>query len=99
DYYESKEDWVMGFYERAMEAMEPRMEAALERAKSFEARIAALMAVKFEFFQPNRAFLGALFRHAADPENRLSPFSEAGRSLRERDQKYFARAIDVSREV
>lgn len=98
-YYKSKDDLVMGFYERAMQAMEPRMEAALERARTFEARIAALMAVKFEYFQPNRAFLGALFRHAADPENRLSPFSEAGRSLRERDQRYFARAIDASREV
>jgi hypothetical protein len=51
------------------------------------------MAVKFEYFQPNRSFLGALFRHAADPQNRLSPFSEATRHIRERDQMYFARAI------
>ena len=69
------------------------MEAALARITSFEERVAAVMEVKFEYFQPNRSFLGALFRHAADPQNRLSPFSEATRHIRERDQKHFARAI------
>jgi AcrR family transcriptional regulator len=92
-YFESKEDLVMAFYERAIKAMVPRMEAALAGATSFEERIAAIMAVKFEYFQPNRSFLGALFRHVADPQNRLSPFSEATRHIRERDQMYFARAI------
>jgi AcrR family transcriptional regulator len=94
-YFESKEDLVMAFYERAIEAMTPRMEAALAGADSFEGRIAALMNVKFEYFRPNRSFLGALFRHAADPQNRLSPFSEATRQIRERDQVYFARAIEA----
>ena len=92
-YFESKEDLVMAFYEQAIEEMAPRMEAALAGATSFEERIAAVMAVKFEYFEPNRSFLGALFRHAADPENRLSPFSEATRHIRERDQMYFAQAI------
>ena len=94
-YFESKEDLVMAFYERAIEAMTPRMEAALAGAESFEGRIAAIMNVKFEYFRPNRSFLGALFRHAADPQNRLSPFSDATRQIRERDQVYFARAIEA----
>ena len=94
-YFESKEDLVMAFYERAIEAMTPRMEAALADADSFEGRIAAIMNVKFEYFRPNRSFVGALFRHAADPQNRLSPFSEATRQIRERDQMYFARAIEA----
>ena len=98
-YFESKEDLVMAFYERAMEAMAPRIEAALKSATKFEKRLEAILAVKFSYFQPNRAFLGALFRHAADPENRLSPFSEATRQIRERDQMYFAQAIAVSRDV
>jgi AcrR family transcriptional regulator len=61
-YFDSKEDLVMAFYKQAIEAMAPKMEAALAGKISFEERIAALMAVKFEYFQPNRAFLGALFR-------------------------------------
>jgi AcrR family transcriptional regulator len=94
-YFESKEDLVMAFYDRAIEAMTPRMEAALAGADSFEGRIAAIMNVKFEYFRPNRSFLGALFRHAADPQNRLSPFSEATQQIRERDQVYFTRAIEA----
>jgi AcrR family transcriptional regulator len=98
-YFESKEDLVMAYYERAMEAMTPRMEAALAGAASFEERVSAVLAVKFDYFQPNRSFLGALLRHAADPQNRLSPFSEATRYIRERDQLYFARAITESRDM
>jgi AcrR family transcriptional regulator len=92
-YFESKEDLVMAFYERAIEAMTAKMEDALARAVSFEARVSAIMKVKFDYFHPNRSFLGALFRHAADPQNRLSPFSEATRAIRERDQMYFAQAV------
>lgn len=98
-YFQSKEDLVMAFYERAIDAMTPRMEAALSGANHFEGKVEALMAVKFEYFQPNRTFLGALLRHSADPQNRLSPFSEATRHIRERDQAYFARVIDESRNV
>lgn len=98
-YFESKEDLVMAFYERAMEAMTPRLEAALAAEGGFEGRIAALLAVKFEYFQPSRTFLGALLRHAADPQNRLSPFSAATRHIRERDEEFFARAIAESREM
>src|SRR5260370_32563058 len=94
-YFESKEDLVMAFYEQAIEAMAPRMEAALADTTSFEERIAAIMAVKFEYFQPNPSFLGPLFSHAAHPHNRLSPFSEATRHTPERDQMYFSRAIQT----
>lgn len=98
-YFESKQDLVMAFYEHAMEAMAPRIEAAMRDAGSFEERVGAILSVKFNYFQPNLAFLGALFRHAADPQNRLSPFSEATRHIRERDQMYFAQAIAASREL
>src|SRR5580692_4882894 len=98
-YFQSKEDLVMAFYERAIEAMTPRMEAALSSASHFEEKVEALMAVKFEYFEPNRTFLGALLGHSADPQNRLSPFSEATRHIRERDQAYFARMINESRDV
>lgn len=98
-YFESKEDLVMAFYERAMEDMAPRLEATLAANDGVEARVAALLEVKFEYFQASRAFLGALLRHAADPLHRLSPFSEATRVIRDRDQEFFARAIAESREM
>lgn len=98
-YFESKEDLVMAFYERAMEAMTPQMEAVLAGTSEFEAAVEAIMAVKFAYFLPNRTFLGALLGHSADPQNRLSPFSEATRHIRELDQAFFARAIDQARDV
>jgi AcrR family transcriptional regulator len=98
-YFESKEDLVMAFYERAMEVMAPRLEAALATNAGFEDRIASMLAVKFDYFQPSRTFLGALLRHAADPRDRLSPFSDATRPIRDRDQEFFARAIAKSREM
>ena len=98
-YFQSKEDLVMAFYERAIEAMTSKMEAVFADTGHFEERLGALMAVKFEYFEPNRTFLGALLRHSADPQNRLSPFSEATRHIRERDEAYFARVIDESRDV
>ena len=98
-YFESKEDLVMAFYERAMEAMVPRLEAALDANAGFEDRVAALLGVKFDYFQSSRTFLGALLGHAADPLHRLSPFSEATRAIRDRDQEFFARAIAESREM
>jgi AcrR family transcriptional regulator len=98
-YFESKEDLVMAFYERAMEAMAPRLEATLTANDGVEDRVAALLEVKFEYFHASRTFLGALLRHAADPLHRLSPFSDATRAIRDRDQEFFARAIAESREM
>ena len=98
-YFESKEDLVMAFYGQAMEEMAPRLETVLAGKGNFEEKIAGLLAVKFEYFRPSRTFLGALLRHAADPLNRLSPFSRATRSIRERDQTYFARAMAESRDL
>ncbi len=98
-YFEAKEDLVMAFYEQSMAAMEPRLEGALAAHTSFEDRVAALLEVKFDHFRTSRGFLGALLRHAADPEHRLSPFSDATRSIRDRDQAFFARAVAESREV
>lgn len=98
-YFESKEDLVMAFYDRAMEAMAPRLEAVASGKGSFEEKVANLIAVKFEYFQPSRTFLGALLRHAADPRHRLSPFSKETRHIREEDQKYFARVIAESRDA
>lgn len=93
-YFDSKEALVMAFYERASADMWPRIEESLAAAKVFEERLGAVLSVKFEYFAPNRGFLGALFRHAADPRNPLSPFSEQTRPIRERDLQYFAKAFD-----
>jgi len=95
-YFESKEALVMSFYGEASESMHEQIEQALGRKTDLKARLRAVIDVKFEYFGPNRKFLGALLRHAADPEHPLSPFSAETREIRERDKRHFSEALEGS---
>jgi AcrR family transcriptional regulator len=95
-YFESKEALVMAFYGEASQAMHEQIETSLRRKSDLKARLRAVIDVKFEYFRPNRKFLGALLRHAADPEHPLSPFSAQTRDIRERDMQHFSEALEGS---
>jgi AcrR family transcriptional regulator len=95
-YFDSKEGLVMAFYGEASQTMHEQIEAALGRKIDLKARLRAVIDVKFEYFGPNRKFLGALLRHAADPEHPLSPFSGQTREIRERDMQHFSSALEGS---
>jgi AcrR family transcriptional regulator len=95
-YFESKEALVMAFYQEANIAMHERIQAALSKKTELKSRLRAVVDVKFDYFAPNRKFLGALLRHAADPEHPLSPFSKETREIRERDMLHFSEALDGS---
>ncbi len=95
-YFESKEAIVMAFYHQAQDAMIALIEEALPKQKGLKARLRTIVDVKFEYFEPNRKFLGALLAHTADPKNPLSPFSTETRDLREKDADQFAKAIEGS---
>ena len=93
-YFDSKEALVMAFYHQANQDLHEQIEAALRRKTDLKARLRVVIDVKFEYFGPNRKFLGALLRHAADPEHPLSPFSQATRDIRERDMQHFSEALE-----
>jgi AcrR family transcriptional regulator len=95
-YFDSKDAIVLAFYDQAQQEMEPLLEAALTGAKDLKARVGALLEVKFQYFEPNRRLLGTLAAHV-DPEHRLSPFSAQTQEMRERDMKFFERALEGSR--
>jgi len=95
-YFESKEALVMAFYERAHMELPSHVRAAVVPATGLEEQLTAIINAKLAYFAPNRAFLGALFRHAADPANPLSPFSTETRHIREADQQHFAQALEDS---
>jgi AcrR family transcriptional regulator len=95
-YFESKEALVMAFYRQTGMELHEQIVQALSEARDLEPAIRAILDAKFRYFAPNRRFLGALFGHAADPENPLSPFSEQTREIRETDVGHFARALDLA---
>jgi AcrR family transcriptional regulator len=95
-YFDSKDAIVLAFYDQSQQEMEPLLEAALAGTKDLKGRVAALLEVKFHYFEPNRRLLGTLSSHA-DPEHRLSPFGAQTREIRERDMKFFERALEGSR--
>jgi AcrR family transcriptional regulator len=95
-YFDSKDALVMAFYHQANDAMRETIEAALARKTDLKSRLRAVIDVKFDYFRPNRRFLGALLRHAADPGHPLSPFSQETGDIRERDMRHFAVALEGS---
>src|SRR5713101_2435991 len=96
-YFESKEALVMAFYERAGEEMAAKIDSGLAAAKGLDSRLRAILDVKFEYFAPNRLFLGALSRHVANPQHPLSPFSDETRHIRDVDIQRFATALEGTR--
>jgi AcrR family transcriptional regulator len=95
-YFDSKDAIVLAFYDQSQQEMEPLLEAALAGTKDLKGRVGALLEVKFQYFEPNRRLLGTLAAHA-DPEHRLSPFSTQTLEMRERDMRFFERALEGSR--
>lgn len=91
-YFESKDAIVMAFYERSQSEMKPQIEALLDKSKSLDTRLRAIISTKFECFGPNRKLLGALSAHA-DPKHPLSPFSSETKTIREQDIGSFSSAV------
>lgn len=93
-YFRSKPDIVMAFYQRAIDDLVPLLDKAHSENPKLEDRLAALIRAKFDYFAPNRKFLGALMGHAADPHSPLSPFGQETAPIREADFAQFQRALD-----
>ena len=95
-YFPSKEAFVLAFYEEMQELRQPELEIAVSKNKTLKARLQAMFEICFLQFQPNRRFLGALVRHAPDPEDPLSPFSKETQAIREKAISYFSKALEGS---
>jgi AcrR family transcriptional regulator len=92
-YYPSKDAIVMDYYQRANQEMQPKLEAALDHARTLEDRLRELIRVKLLHFAPNRGVLRALLKSGADPQNPLSPFSVETKEIRSIDIAWFARIL------
>jgi AcrR family transcriptional regulator len=82
-YYSSKDAIVLAFYREMQETSTPLVGGALTDKKKLKDRIRAVLDQRLQLLAPNRKFCAALFRHAPDGADPLSPFSEESRLIRD----------------
>jgi AcrR family transcriptional regulator len=82
-YYSSKDAIVLAFYHEMQETSTSLVTDGLADKKKLKERIRAVLDQRLKLLVPNRRFCAALFRHAPDGADPLSPFSEETRLIRE----------------
>lgn len=82
-YYSSKDAIVLAFYREMQEASTSIVGDALIDKKKLRDRLRAVLDQRLKLLAPNRKFCAALFRHAPDGADPLSPFSEDTQLIRE----------------
>ena len=93
-YFSSKEAIVLAFYEEMQEISHESILQAMDGRKKLKDRLRCVLEKRLQLLAPNRKFCDALFRHAPDPRDPLSPFSEQTRPIRERAIEQLRIAVD-----
>ncbi len=93
-YFSSKEAIVLAFYHEMQEGSHHSILEAVAAEKKLKDRIRVVLEKRFELLAPNRKFCDALFRHAPDSNDPLSPFSEETRFIRERACEHMRMAVE-----
>ena len=82
-YFESKEQLIQGFYDRAQTEHEAAARAVLGAEADLAARIVGVLDAWLATMDPYRPFAGKFFKNAAEPTSPLSPFSAESGPARE----------------
>jgi AcrR family transcriptional regulator len=82
-YFSSKDAIVLAFYREMQETSNEPVLGALGRQKKLKDRIRSVVEQRLQLLEPNRKFCAALFRHAPDRADPLSPFSDESKPIRE----------------
>src|SRR5246500_4810571 len=82
-YFSSKDAIVLAFYHEMQQTSTSAVSDALAEKKKLKDRIRAVLDERLKLLEPNRKFCAALFRHAPDGADPLSPFSENSRLIRD----------------
>jgi AcrR family transcriptional regulator len=95
-YFSSKDAIVLAFYRDMQEQSNEVIPQILEGRKKLKERLRGVLEKRLELLAPNRKFCAALFRHAPDGSDPLSPFSEESRSIREAAIDHMGLALEGS---
>jgi AcrR family transcriptional regulator len=95
-YFSSKDAIVLAFYREMQETSNQPVLEALAGRKQLKDRIRCVLDKRLELLAPNRKFCAALFRHAPDAADPLSPFSDDTRLIREGAMEHMRIAAEGS---
>jgi|SRR5579862_3131165 len=95
-YFSSKDAIVLEFYREMQESSNQPVLDALAGEKKIKERIRCVLDRRLALLEPNRKFCAALFRHAPDGADPLSPFSDESRPIREGAIEHMRIAIEGS---
>ena len=93
-YFASKEAIVLAFYEEMQESSHEAILSAMQDHRKLKDRLRCVLEKRFELLAPNRKFCDALFRHAPDAQDPLSPFSREARVIREHSIEHMRVAME-----
>lgn len=93
-YFSSKDAIVLEFYREMQESSDQPIVDALREKKKLQDRIRFVLQKRFELLTPNRKFCAALFRHAPDAADPLSPFSDETAPIRQAALEHMRIAVE-----
>lgn len=93
-YFSSKEAFVLAFYDEMQQSSHEAILQAMQEHKKMKDRIRSVLDKRLELLEPNRKFCDALFRHAPNSQDPLSPFSEETRPIREQSIEHLRLAVE-----
>src|SRR5260370_40319887 len=93
-YFASKDAIVLAFYQEMQEESHESILDALAGRRKLKDRIRYVLEKRLELLAPNRKFCDALFKHAPDAADPLSPFSAETRPIRERALEHLRVALE-----
>ncbi len=95
-YFGSKDAIVLAFYREMQESSNEPVLAALAGHKKLKDRLRCVLDQRLQLLEPNRKFCAALFRHAPDRADPLSPFSDETLPIREGAIEHMRLAVEGS---
>lgn len=96
-YFASKEALVQAYYERAQEAHEAACRELLATEPAFATRLGGVLTAWVRVSEPYHAFAVKFFKHAAEPDNPLSPFNSQSSPVREAAISIYRRVVEGSK--
>ena len=95
-HFASKESMIFDFYENSYEAHLPQVEDVLAHKKALKDRLAGVVAAQIKVAEPYKDISKALLKTAIDPDQGISPFSQASKPLRDKNIAIMAEVLEGS---